>query len=562
MKSLVKKAAIGQTNCVLIFDRGSEKIAIVTQLSAYISNLPQSNRINFKGDFKVSEKIHNHIINDVLPIFDGLMDLLGLSKNNFELSLTNPGAFSSHDMGAVVSGNSMDLPLFLTMLSSCLQIPIDQDIISTGYISSINGKIGMVYGLPEKLKAAEKETGIKVFIHPEIKDDNSLEMLTPNEKCRIEGAIAESKKTLRPLGVCNIFEAIKNTYNDEQIVFSSLNNGFFEMDIKNCKTPEMIFRTAKYFCENNQERLWLSLERQLINGRCDYAKELLLAFTRYNTDRRFYPEGFGTKLFNLIASIPPNIRQSKIKFPLLPILECIDLSQFAIESNQEDIVLLLNVCTGEKFRKPSGTRTQKDRSDIPVDSPDSDLLETILSKINVDALTKNIVGPIEAAHACFMLDSITVESSEQFNHTIVSYYIHLLRHIRDTIGPVDYDAAGKKANSLVEEAFSASGGYESALSEAKHGYNGGVKHIIDRMTEIFKKKEQEEYITYILKTAFDPKDMKAKVNLIKSLLSRLKNHLPENILSQPPERYAKHYKSLVRAYVQAKDNVEYIFKTL
>lgn len=562
MKSIVKKAAMGQTNCVLLFDRGSEKIAIVTQLSAYIPNLPQSTRLSFKGDLKVSEKNRDHVINDVLPIFDGLMELLSLPNNNFELSLTNPGAFSSHDMGAVVSGNSMDLPLFLTMLSSSLQIPIDQEIISTGYISSTNGKIGMVYGLPEKLKAAEKESGIQVFIHPEVNVDSSLETLTPNEKRRIEGAISESQKTLRPIAVCDIFEAVQKTFNDEQIVLSSLKNGFYVTDITKSKMPELIFRTAKYFCQNNQERLWLALERQLIHGRCDDAKELLLAFARHNIVRRFYPEEFGTKLFNLIASIPPNIRQSKIKFPLVPISECIDLSRFANESNQEDIVLLLNVCTGEKFRGLSIGRTQKDESDIPADSPDSDLLETLLSKINVDALTKNIVGPIDSAQACFMLDSITVESSEQFNHTIVSYYIHLLRHIRDTIGSVDYDAAGKKANSLVEEAFAASGGYESALAEAKCGYHGGLKHIIDKMTETFKDKEQEEYITYVLKTAFDPKDMETKIELIKSLLSRLKNHLPENIISQPPERYAEHYKSLVRAYVQSKDNVEYVFKTL
>jgi len=562
MEYVMMKAAIGRANCVLLFEKGTEKVAIVTQLTANISNPSQSVRLCFKGELKVSKKTLIHLTDVVLPITDNILDILGLANNNFELSITNLGAFSSQNIGSTVSGNSMDLPFLLAVLSSSLQMPINENFISTGYISSLNGGISMVYGLPEKFKAAEKESHIQFFIHPDIESDSSLERLTPNEKRRIEGAHAKSKRNLRSFSVKNIFNAIGQTFSDEHIVLSSLRNGFFETDIQGWNKPESLVKVARYFSENNEKRLWSSLERQLIHGRCDDAKELLLSYVKYKIGRRYYPDGFGKKLFNLIASLPPNSRKNKLKFPLLPILDCINLCQFATEDDQDDVILLFNVCTGEKFKGLSSVDIIEDVSDKQTTLPGSDLLETILSKISVDTLTKKIIGPIDSARACYLLESTTVESAEEFNHTIVSFYTHLLRHTRRTSGSIDYDAAGNGAISILNFAFSDKGGRKAALAEATHGHHGGLKLVLDTITRAFKQQEQEEHINYILSSILDPLDWKRKIDLINALLKRLKNHLPIDITLQPAENYVENCETLVKLYVNSMDDITYIFKSL
>jgi len=246
----------------------------------------------------------------------------------------------------------------------------------------------------------------------------------------------------------------------------------------------------------------------------------------------------------------------------LPILECVKLSQFAVEDSQDDMILLFNVCTGEKFRDFSGAGTRKDDSDKQDVDSESDLLDIIFSRIGNDAVTQKINGPIDSARACFMLDSTTVETAEEFNQTIVSFYIHLLRHTRKTSGPIDYDAAGEDVRSLLNSSFFDKGGYKSALAEAKYGHNGGLKLVLDNITKAFRHQAHQKYINYILASALEPLDWKDKIDLVNTFLKRLKNYLPEDITLQPAENYVENFETLIKSYINRMDDIKYIFESL
>ena len=82
------------------------------------------------------------------------------------------------------------------------------------------------------------------------------------------------------------------------------------------------------------------------------------------------------------------------------------------------------------------------------------------------------------------------------------------------------------------------------------------------MTDQFKKEEHEKYINQALKTALDPLDWEAKVSLMGKIIERIENHLPPEIKSQPPERFAGHYESIVTAYVQSMDRMKSILRSL
>jgi hypothetical protein len=192
----------------------------------------------------------------------------------------------------------------------------------------------------------------------------------------------------------------------------------------------------------------------------------------------------------------------------------------------------------------------------------NDQLQFILSEIDADALTSLISLPIDNARAAYVMCSIKVESNEEFNNSIASFYIHLLRHSRNVLDPVDMKSAGSEGFALLERAFSKKGGLPAALAEARNATNGGLRYIFDLMTEQFKHEQLEKHVNFVLKSELDPLDWDGKVTLMSALLASLKAHLPPEIMSQPPERYAGHYDNIVRAYVESMDQVKLLFRTI
>jgi hypothetical protein len=137
-----------------------------------------------------------------------------------------------------------------------------------------------------------------------------------------------------------------------------------------------------------------------------------------------------------------------------------------------------------------------------------------------------------------------------------------MRHTGMISTPIYLNAAGAEAVALLERAFAKEGGFEAALAEAKTGNHGGLRFVLDTVTDQFKHEQQIKHVSHALKSALDPLDWQGKVNLIKTLIDRLKPHLPAEIITQPAERYAARYESLVKAYVHAMDQVKTIFRSI
>jgi len=190
------------------------------------------------------------------------------------------------------------------------------------------------------------------------------------------------------------------------------------------------------------------------------------------------------------------------------------------------------------------------------------MLQAVLSEINADALASLIGQPIDSARASYVMDSVTVNSHDDFNHTVTSFYVHLMRHAQKATDSIDSNTAGAEAFTLLEKAFSGKGGFQAALNEARHPTRGGLRFVIDLITEQFKREEQEKHINRVLKTAIDPLDWEGKVELIRTLLERLAPNLPVDIASQPPEMFTGNYETVVRAYVESFDQMKSLLRSL
>ncbi len=205
------------------------------------------------------------------------------------------------------------------------------------------------------------------------------------------------------------------------------------------------------------------------------------------------------------------------------------------------------------------SRTQTLKKNEAV-KPKEQKLEWVLAEISADRLAE-IGKPIDSARSSYVLDSLTVESIENFGTELNSFIRHLFSHIGRISDNVDLLTIAPEALDLLERAFSNRGGHLAAVAEAKFPTRGGLRLILDMLTDQFKLDEQEKHINYILKSAMDPLDWKEKVALMEELLKRLRHQLPLDIVSQPAERYAKHYETIVRAYISSIDQVKSILRS-
>jgi hypothetical protein len=225
------------------------------------------------------------------------------------------------------------------------------------------------------------------------------------------------------------------------------------------------------------------------------------------------------------------------------------------------VPFLFQAGSSEGMRRP----TKDDDQTVFKGATDLDhekTLQGILSEISSETLTNLISLPIDTARAVYLLDSVRVKSEEEFNETITSFYVHLIRHTRKVCEPVDLEAAAAEALELLGETFLKRGGYRAALTEARSCLQGGLRFVFDMMTEQHKRKEHEKHINRVFKTALEPLEAKDKVGLMGALMKRLELHLGLEIKSQPPEWFAFHYELIIKAYIQSMERMNSVFRSL
>jgi len=552
----------GRANTVLIFSHGDDAKAVISSVNVQVCDTASEKRIRVTGSAKFSPKTVKHIVDVILPITDHIISVLNLPKKSFKLFATNLEASAIMDIGYIVSGYSADLAIFLAILSAYLQIPISDHIVATGHIASGQGDIRMVSGIPEKAAAA-MDNSIHTFIHPAFDQDNSLHHLSPQAKQRIEDALIKAKRKIKTTAVQNIDDLVRAVFKDKQIVLASLRHGYY--DVSFCSNTDATAgnNIAMFFSHENEKRFWSVLECHLRSSQEKKAKDLLQAFCLFHFQREMYPKRFGQKLKDLVQSLPPEIKRLKIEFPLISSKKIIDLSQYAREADHDDVRLLFIAAN-------TGNHPYKLKNDIKADqmnynnndAGENRNLQVILREIDSDNLTHNINTPIDTARASYIMDSVQVANFNDFHDIIISYYTHLMRHTTKISAPISQNAIGPEAFALLERAFSQKGGFKAAQAEAETANMGGLRFILDAMTEQFKQEHQIKYVEHILKSVLDPMDWKGKVNLMRSLLHRLRSYLPAEITSQPAERFAGHYEDVVKAFVQSTDQVKTIFRSL
>ncbi len=192
---------IGRMPVVLVADGVSDDGVFITTVTVKIPCSNANERLSFRGISVFSDELKGHIEDTIVPIVDDIVIGLGMNLPDYEISAANLPAASVSNGHIMIEGFSADIAVFTAMLSSALQIPVSQDILATGHISSVDGEIIAVRSLELKFLAAVKSNIINKFIYPE------CDLTDCPEYYRLRNTIANttaSKKLFAVTGIDNL----------------------------------------------------------------------------------------------------------------------------------------------------------------------------------------------------------------------------------------------------------------------------------------------------------------------------------------------------------------------
>ncbi len=255
------------------------------------------------------------------------------------------------------------------------------------------------------------------------------------------------------------------------------------------------------------------------------------------------------------------MRKDRIDFPVLDTLECVKLTQFAGESDAGDIGLLYDGAQGKAiWAEPAMTEKAEPAEQKSDYDKGQELVDSIIGRIDSTHLAKTVGVPIDTARATYRLGSLTVKSNKEFHDIIAAFYLHLQRHIHSVSESVNMDTVKDDAVALLERTFAKEGGITAAMNEACDALHGGMKFILDALTEQFKNECQARNVNRVIQEALGPLNRDAQVCFISALLKRLRPHLPEEIAAAAPERFIDHYEIIAKEYVKSLDKINEVFR--
>jgi len=518
-------------------------------------------RVQFVGTVEFARSVQRHVCDTIVPIVDRILKELAVPTGPFEVSAANLGAASALDVGTSVSGFSADVPVFLALLSAGLDLPLPDDLVSTGHIASVEGDIAAVKALPAKVQAALAGASIGRFVCPDLDKDTSLGVLSPQERDHSVEAIQEARDSLHIRSVGGIAELVREVFTEEAIVQASLKTGFF-LILKHRPRCENPLPNAVHFLANNRRRFWRVLEQLLMAGKADRARELLRAFAQFHADRHLYPSHFGHRLLRLLCSLPPAVWRP-IRVPMIDFALCVEAAKWARARDGEDVFALFDAVRAKHIERPVEPYPAGSPPEPAPSDSEGIAFRAITSQITERTIAQRVGILHDEARLRYPLQSNTVDSFDQFRTITADYYNYHFTACVSHGGRLSPGEAYTRAKEVLEREYRRRrGDIVSAFNDAHAGTNGGMRVTLDILAESLKAEAVERYITDAFDRYVAPNSWEQKVEIIRQFMAACGYLLSSSIATSRPERYAHDYAELIRAFVQGLQQTSSVFRRL
>ena len=537
---------IGRARTVIVAPSAGR--AFVSAVLAVPSREPGEERLCVQGRIRLDPEAMAHAQATVVPTVDQVLDALGVSIPGWEVTIEGLDAIGVHGAEAVQAGHSAELPLFLAILSSALELPLRQDVVFTSALVSRIGTIGPVGSLPAKVRAAHEQHEVREFVYPALGSDRSLDIMAPEEAERIEEALAEAREQFHATPVHDVAEALAIAVQELDIPLANLRKGIFGHAVPHCVPESPVRRAAAHLLKNHYERFWSATAAALTQSDGSGAEALLTAFLGHHIREGYYPSGMGIRLMHTLAGLAP-LRRRSLRFPLAGFGQCLEVGLLGGTEDAADVTVLLQAVEGHF---PSHACVSSAAPPVAsahgVDySAAEDTTDLVLSRLSAEYLSNAIGRPIDEARITFNPGFVTSDSWDEVVDVIVSFYVHLVAKLGVTLDPTDRTTLEAESLAYLNEAYARAGGIEGAKLEVELGVNGGMRSILDAMADFRKQKDYEKSVLFTFTTAMKGRNDSAREKFVQAVFARFGSLLPVDLREAPIERFTARWEDLARA---------------
>ena len=188
---------------------------------------------------------------------------------------------------------------------------------------------------------------------------------------------------------------------------------------------------------------------------------------------------------------------------------------------------------------------------------------TILSALDERTIAQEVAIPHDEARMRYPLQSNTVRDFDEFTDLIGDYYnYHFTKCVSGGGLLSKAEASGRAKEILENECRRRGGNITTAFNDAHEGTNGGMRAILDLLSERLKAESVQRYVRDVFDREVAPNSWEDKVEIIRQFISQCGMQLSSSVRSDQPERYAHDFEALIRSYVQALQQTSAMFRRL
>lgn len=185
----------------------------------------------------------------------------------------------------------------------------------------------------------------------------------------------------------------------------------------------------------------------------------------------------------------------------------------------------------------------------------------LIEALDERTIAKKVATVHDDARIRFHLNSNTVADYRAFEDLIAEYYEY---HYTQCVAPggrlARAEALGRAKEIIEQEYRRRRGDIVTAFNDARDGTNGGLRIVLDTIAEGLKADSVERYIREEFDRRVEEPDFDAKVDLIRDFITVYGKYLSGSIRTDQPQRYARDYQELIRAYVAGLQQTSSIFR--
>lgn len=543
---LAERGVIGRARTVLVVPSAGR--AFVSAVLAVPSAALGDGRLRVYGRIGTDAEASAHVEAVVLPAVDRILEAVNISIPAWDVVFEGLDAMAAHDTQAMQGGHSADLSLYFTLVSSALDLPLRQDVIFTGALTSCHGTVGAVGSLPAKIRAAREQCDVREFVYPAFRDDGSLKALAPAEAEKIDDALIQGREQFHATPVQDIAEALPLAIEECDIPLALLGKGLFGRPVPLCEPDSPTGRAVKYLLYRQAERFWSALATALQWSDDAGVSTLLESFLDHHRRQGRYPAGTGKRLHHLLMGLAP-LRRRSLRFPLVDFGQCLAVGLLGTAEDSVDVTILLEAIQG---RRPADAELHAEAASSAHSGQgeygaEADTVGLILHRLSPEYLARHVGRPIDEARDSFHPGEVTTDSRDEFVDALVSFYVHLLGRVGVTLDTSNRTAVEAEALAFADEAYARAGGLVAAEREAVLGLHGGLRNVLDTMADHRKQRDFEKHVQLTFATAMKGPDDAARAGFVRAVFDRFGPLLPADIRETPVERFVPRWEELARA---------------